>query len=378
MALQRLNFHITDRCQLNCDHCLRDPLSKAIDLELELIESVLDQGKAAFDVLHVGLTGGEPTLHPQFYEIIDAIAERDLTWHMVSNGERFGRVLQRLSEKPERLESLAMFNFSLDGASEETHDSIREKGSFRSVMQAASLCRMRGLKFLFQITLNARNVDEIEEIALLASQLGAAKMAYNFTQPTGTFLDPSLYLPAVEWRRAVDRIQRAADAFKIEIFYADTGPHEEPFQVCEMWRHASMHVDYRGRLNLCCQHAGVPSEGAPISDVAGDLKQVSLVDAHARFTEIVNHTVGERLRAIRGPDVDEWDKHFSCNWCLKHFGRPHWTADGVGGPEATRQRWRGRWAPGYKDSHRKVDPSLVQLHTRPAGRGQARDAGANE
>ncbi|MDD9933398.1 MAG: radical SAM protein [Myxococcales bacterium] len=361
MALQRLNFHITDRCQLNCDHCLRDPLSKAIDLDLGLIKSILDQGQSMFAVRHVGLTGGEPTLHPKFYEIIDAIVDRDITWHMVSNGERFDRVLQRLAERPQRLENLAMFNFSLDGATEETHDSIREKGSFRSVMQAASLCRARGLKFLFQITLNARNVDEIEEIALLASQLGAVKMAYNFTQPTGTFLDSSLYLPAGEWRRAVDRIQRAADAFKIEIFYADTGPHEEPFQVCEMWRHASMHVDYRGRLNLCCQHAGVPSEGAELSDVAGDLNDVSLADAHGRFTEIVNHTVKARLETLQRDDLGEWDRHFSCNWCLKQFGRPHWVEDGIDGPKASRARWRGRWAPGYKDSHVEADPGLVQL-----------------
>ena len=367
MALQRLNFHLTDRCQLNCDHCLRDPLSKAIDLELELIESALDQGRAAFDVGHVGLTGGEPTLHPRFYEVIDAITERGLTWHMVSNGERFGHVLQRLGERPKRLENLAMCNFSLDGANEETHDALRERGNFRSVMQAATLCGARGLDFLFQLMLHARNVALIEALALLASQLGAAKMAYNFTQPTGTFLDRSLQLPAVEWRRAVDRIRRAADAFKLEIFCADTGPHEEPFRVCEVWRHASLHVDYRGRLTMCCQHAGVPGDDATISDVAGDLREVSLVDAHARFTQIVNHTVEARLQALRRADLDEWDRHFSCNWCLKHFGRPHWIEGGVDGPQATRQRWKGGWAPGYKESHRRADPTIVPLRARRAG-----------
>ena len=28
MAVDRLIFHLTDRCQLNCDHCLRDPGAK--------------------------------------------------------------------------------------------------------------------------------------------------------------------------------------------------------------------------------------------------------------------------------------------------------------------------------------------------------------
>ena len=63
-------------------------------------------------------------------------------------------------------------------------------------MHAVSICRARSIPFLLQITLNARNVDEIEEMAMLAGQLGADKLAYNFTQPTGTFLDKSLHLPA--------------------------------------------------------------------------------------------------------------------------------------------------------------------------------------
>lgn len=367
MSLQRLTFHITDRCQLNCDHCLRDPAAKPLDLELSLIASVLDQARALFATQHVGLTGGEPTLHPQFYAIVDAIVDRGMTWHMVSNGERFDSVAQRLAERPERLQGLRLLNFSLDGASEETHDAIREQGNYRTLLRAISICNARGIPFLLQMTLHARNVEQIEEMALLASQLGATKLAFNFAQPTGTFLDSSLYLPASEWRRAVDRIRRVQSMFKIEAFPSETGPHEQPFHMCEMWTHTNMHVDPQGRLNLCCQHAGVPSDG-PISDVAGDLRELTLAEAHRRFTEIAHHAVKARLAAIAQPGLDEWDRHFSCNWCLKHFGKPHWVEGGVGGPGAGRVRWRGRWQPGYKESHVQADPSLRGAGER-AGRG---------
>jgi MoaA/NifB/PqqE/SkfB family radical SAM enzyme len=350
MALQRVAFHVTDRCQLNCDHCLRDPGRQPADLELGLITSVLDQARALYGANHVALTGGEPTLHPQFFEIVDAIAERGYTWHMVSNGHRFDRVAQRLAAKPGRLESLELMNFSLDGASEATHDSIREQGNFREVLQAVSICKMRGIKFLLQMTLHARNVDEIEAMALLAAQLGADRMAYHFAQPTGTFLDASMHLPASEWKRTVDRINRARETFKVPILHSETGSDERPFKLCEMWRHEALHVDPHGRLNLCCQHAGVPSEG-PISDVAGDLRTMTLAEAHARFTEIVNHTVKARLQALESGTLDEWGRDFSCNWCLGHFGKPHWNEQGVAGPAAERARWRGGWQPGYKPSH---------------------------
>ena len=358
MALQRLTFHITDRCQLNCDHCLRDPGAKPQDLDVALITSVLDQARALFGARHVGLTGGEPALHPEFYAIVDAIADRGYTWHVVSNGERFEQMLQRLDERPLRLQTMSLLNFSLDGATAETHDSIREVGSFRTVMQAVSLCRARSIPFLLQITLNARNVDQIEAMALLASQLGADKLAYNFTQPTGTFLDRSLHLPASEWKRAIDRVNRVRAAFKIAVIHSELAPHEEPFHMCEMWKQEHLHVDPFGQLNLCCQHAGVPGDG-PLSDIAGDLHVMTLAEAHMRFTAIVNRTIEARLQALADKDLSEWDRNFSCNWCLKRFGKPHWTEEGVDGPAAARQRWRGVWEPGYKDSHARA--GLVRL-----------------
>jgi len=358
MVFHRISFHVTDRCQLNCDHCLRDPGAKPLDLPLETLVSAVEQARALYGVGHVGLTGGEPTLHPQFYEIIDAIVERGCTWHMVSNGARFDRVALRLAERPARLASLRMLNLSLDGATETTHDGIREQGSYESVMRAASICTLRKIPFLFQMTLSARNVHEIEAVALLASQLGAKKLAYNFTQPTGTFLDAAMHLPAPEWKRAMDRIERVRSAFKIEVIQSENGPTPAPFFMCEMWRHGQFHVDTKGRLSLCCQHSGTPG-GDEQGSVAGDLREVSLPAAHARFTDIVHELMQARIRALGEPDISEWDRDFSCNWCLKHSGKPHWSDDRAVGPEASRVRWRGKWKPGYKESHAQATPATV-------------------
>jgi MoaA/NifB/PqqE/SkfB family radical SAM enzyme len=362
MALKRVSFHLTDRCQLNCDHCLRDPQHKPQDLEPELIISVLDQARALFGTDHVGLTGGEPTLHPRFYDIIDAIVDRGYRWHMVSNGERFDRIARRLAERAARLEGLVLMNFSLDGATEPTHDAIREQGSFRTVLRATSVCHARNIPFLLQMTVNARNVHEIEAFALLASELGAAKISYNFTMPTGTFLDASLYLPASEWHRALDRIHRVQASFKCEVSYSENGPQEAPFHVCEMWRHAHLHVDIAGRLNLCCHHSNVPGQ-SEVSDVAGDLRHMTLAEAHARFTDLVHDTMRARLATIARPDMDEWDRHFSCNWCLKRFGKPHWVEGGTAGGVAERPRWRGLWAPGYKESHVSAERLVRRART---------------
>jgi hypothetical protein len=106
-----------------------------------------------------------------------------------------------------------------------------------------------------------------------------------------------------------------------------------------------LHVDVRGRLNLCCQHAGVPSEDA--RDVAGDLTEMPLVDAHRKLVRIMSDAQDAKLSAIAEGSLDEWD-HFPCNHCLKSFGKPHWTSSGADGPAARRERWVGAW---------KKDPS---------------------
>ena len=60
MAVGMLAFHITDRCQLDCQHCLRDPEQTPKDLPLSLIRKVLAEAKARYRTHEVALTGGEP------------------------------------------------------------------------------------------------------------------------------------------------------------------------------------------------------------------------------------------------------------------------------------------------------------------------------
>jgi MoaA/NifB/PqqE/SkfB family radical SAM enzyme len=345
-----LAFHITDRCQLNCDHCLRDPDLNTAQLDAKFIGDVVRQGQENLGISHVSLTGGEPTIHPEFYEIIDAINDLGCDWHMVSNGWNFPKIVQRLRSKPARWDTLTCLNISLDGATEETHDSIRGEGSYRHVMQAATMCQALEKPFLFQMVVNQRNVHEIDDLAMLASQMGAIRVYYAFAQPTGTFLDRTLYLSLPEWNLIRDKVVQLNDSFKMEIFGTEGFPSPNVFDPCSVFKHEVMHIDMYGRMNLCCQHAGVPGK-AEMEGCFGDLHEVPLVDAYKLMLDHIAKVMKMRVDAISKKELDdEWDSSL-CNWCLKCHGKPHWSKDGVGGPKAQRQRWRGAWSPGYKESH---------------------------
>jgi MoaA/NifB/PqqE/SkfB family radical SAM enzyme len=344
MAVAWIAFHLTDRCQLDCQHCLRDPGLTPKDLPLALVRKVLAEARTLYKAGQVALTGGEPTLHPELAGVLDAVVEHDFHWHLVTNGKRFDRLLSLLKEVPARRERLTAVNFSLDGADEATHDAIRGEGSYREVMLGATLCTAYGIPFSLQTALNAKNAHQVEALGLLAANLKAVGVSFGMLQATGTHLDRELYLSARAWRSVYDRIERLREVLKITVATPEGFHTEQPFHLCEPMKSQQLHVDVEGRLNLCCQHAGVPGDGTR-TDVAGDLHEMSLVEAHARLLGIIHEAQTDKLaRMAKGP-LSEWE-HFPCNDCLKHFGKPHWEDEGAAGPEARRERWRGAWAKG--------------------------------
>ncbi|MFT3914552.1 MAG: radical SAM protein [Anaeromyxobacteraceae bacterium] len=282
------------------------------------------------------------SLHPDLEGILDAIVESDLRWHLVTNGKRFSRLLDLLRAAPARRDHLTAVNFSLDGADEAVHDEIRGKGSYREVMLGATLCTAHGIPFVLQMVIDAKNAHQIEAMGLLASHLGASAVSFSMLQPTGTHLDRNLYLSARAWRNIKDRIERLMATIKLRVQMPEGFYQDQPFHVCEPFASKQLHVDVEGRLNLCCQHSGIPSDG-PNQDVAGDLKEMSLVEAHARLLGIIHKAQLDRLDRVARGNLTEWD-HFGCNDCMKRFGKPHWVDGGVQGPEAHRERWRGAWA----------------------------------
>lgn len=342
MAVAIIGFHVTDRCQLDCQHCLRDPAEKPKDLPLFVVQKVLAEARQIYRTVQVALTGGEPLLHPELEGILDAIVANDLRFHLVTNGKRFTRLLDLLRHAPERRARLTAVNFSLDGADEAVHDAIRGKGSFRDVMLGATLATAHGIPFVLQMVINAKNAHQIEAMGLLASQLGAARVSFSMLQATGTHLDRELYLSARAWRNVQDRIERLGAMIKLPVQMPEGFYREQPFHVCEPFASQQLHVDVEGRLNLCCQHSGVPSS-IPAADVAGDLKEMTLVEAHARLLGIIHKLQAEKLVRIGRQKLTEWE-HFPCNDCMKQLGKPHWTDEGTAGPEAHRERWRGAWA----------------------------------
>jgi MoaA/NifB/PqqE/SkfB family radical SAM enzyme len=335
-------FHLTERCGLRCLHCLRDPAAEPADLPVATVARVLEEAARIYGMEQVALTGGEPTLHPELPGVVAAIVARGLTYHLVTSGVGFERLLAVVDGDAAARRALTCVNVSVDGASAETHDAIRGPGTYRRALEAVAACRARELPLAIQYTANALNDAELERAALAAAELGAARFQVGMTQPTGTPDDRRLALPAEGWWRLAERVERLASVLRIPVVANEGFPRKQPFHTCAAFAGELLHVDPHGRLSLCCQHSGVPSADPALdAELSVDLAGTSLAAAHARLLDVVHRTQRERLAAMDAGTLGPWDR-FSCNACLKRFGKPHWTDDGAAGAQARRGAREGQ------------------------------------
>jgi MoaA/NifB/PqqE/SkfB family radical SAM enzyme len=325
-------FHVSERCGLACLHCLRDPAAEPAELTAGQIAGILDEAVRVYGVEHVGLTGGEPAIHPELGAIVGEVARRGLRFHVIASGLGFDRLLAVVDGDAAARGALSCVHVSVDGGSAATHDAIRGPGSYRRAMAAVAACHAREIPFAIQLTVNAVNRAELQQAGLAAAQLGAERFLVGMTQATGTPEDARLALPVEEWERVAVEVERLAGVLQLPVVANEGFPRRQPFHTCSAFAGEVLHVDAHGRLSLCCQHSGVPGDGGELSV---DLAQASLAEAHGRLLDVVHRYQRERLAGMDAGRLGPWDL-FSCNACLRRFGKPHWTDAGAAGPRARR------------------------------------------
>ncbi|MCL4467462.1 MAG: radical SAM protein [Deltaproteobacteria bacterium] len=324
MSFYEMSFELTNKCNLSCLHCLRDKTDMRSFISVELFESILKQAKA-YNLKHIAFTGGEPTLHPHFAHIIDTVVQHGYTYHFVTNAWNFLSVWKMLNDPhfPGRIGKLSGVSISLDGSNEKTHDYIRGKGSFKKILQAISILKIKGIDISVQITVNKKNFNEIEQMAVLASELGLKRLFYAHLEPTTLAFEQDLVLSPGEYREAEKRVEKLKKIMKIEINFS-LG-HYEPllFFQCRALTMYSPNIDYKGRLSFCCQISGYTGAHEEELDVIADLNTVSLFDAHKMWADAIHTFNLNKIDLIKNKQITELD-YFPCFYCSKYFGKIDW------------------------------------------------------
>ena len=81
------------RCNHRCYFCpCGNNTVKTPAATKEELLRVIDEGVQQQDISHITLSGGEPTLHPDFHEVLDYCVQRGLNIGVLSNGDSFHRM----------------------------------------------------------------------------------------------------------------------------------------------------------------------------------------------------------------------------------------------------------------------------------------------
>lgn len=172
MLANRMVAIITNACNLQCQHCLRE-FNRFTHVPLEDFRKAVRSMVASGTTL-VSMTGGEPCLHPQFVNICDMLIEEGARIFVMTNG--YLREKYRFLGDPKYKNP--RFGISLDGMKAE-HDFIRGDGSFDRVVEMIAMLDELGLRYSLQISLNNANFRSLPQVFEFASSTKATLLSLN-------------------------------------------------------------------------------------------------------------------------------------------------------------------------------------------------------
>jgi radical SAM protein with 4Fe4S-binding SPASM domain len=168
--LDYIVLRLTNACNLRCRHCFvasGKPEPGELSLaEIERLFKSLD----IFDPLIVVLTGGEPLLRRDIFDVIMLAAEHKVAVDISTNGTLLDEpCLERFA----RLSNLRYVIISLEGPSAQVHDYIRGSGNFDMTVALVRKLVERGIAVSVNHCVTGFNIAHLSRSIDLALSLGA-------------------------------------------------------------------------------------------------------------------------------------------------------------------------------------------------------------
>ena len=178
------NFELTARCNFNCPMCYVHMTQEQVDAAGKELTARqwLDIAKAARDkgMVFALLTGGEPLVRKDFFEIYDGMRQMGLLISINSNGSMLsGPILERFLEAPP-----FRFNISLYGGSNETYRNMCGIPVYDRVKENIRALRDAGVDVAINLSITPYNKDDIARIYADAVELDVNVRASSYMYPS--------------------------------------------------------------------------------------------------------------------------------------------------------------------------------------------------
>jgi [mycofactocin precursor peptide]-tyrosine decarboxylase / 3-amino-5-[(4-hydroxyphenyl)methyl]-4,4-dimethylpyrrolidin-2-one synthase len=180
-----LTWELTYACNLACVHCLSSSGRRdRRELTTDECRALIDEF-ARMQIFYVNVGGGEPTIRPDFWELVDYATDKQVGVKFSTNGSRITDGAARRLAASDYVD----VQLSLDGSSPEVNDAVRGAGSFDVVMTAMRRLQNAGfVGFKLSVVVTRHNVGQLDELKALADACGA-QLRLTRLRPSGRGAD---------------------------------------------------------------------------------------------------------------------------------------------------------------------------------------------
>ena len=166
-----LNWALTYRCNQKCLYCQWPSVNKE-ELSTADALAIIDKLRI-LKVRRINLTGGEPLVREDIFDLVDVIKKAEMFICLNTNGFLVAGNIKYLK-------NIDMINLSFEG-DKEIHDAVRGKGAFEALIRAQEAARKEGIKIKFTSTINKFNFPKVESMVKTAYKLGV-KITFQFVE----------------------------------------------------------------------------------------------------------------------------------------------------------------------------------------------------
>jgi MoaA/NifB/PqqE/SkfB family radical SAM enzyme len=231
------------KCNLKCEGCYSGDYSQEDEIELEIMDRVIAEGKD-MGIHLILLTGGEPLLRRDIFELFEK--HGDVSFHIFTNATQIdATMVDRFAQLGNVMPAI-----SLEGLQEHT-DSRRGKGRFEKDVRVMDFLREAGLFFAVSTTQTRFNTDILtsDDFVDFLVEKGCILM-WNFHYiPIGR--DPDVKMMATPQQR--NRMREGLRHFRATkaMFFVDFWNDGHLTDGCIAGGRKYVHINARGDVEPC-------------------------------------------------------------------------------------------------------------------------------
>lgn len=253
---------LTQKCNLKCWFCYKDSENHHEDANLDDIIHILDimSGAGCNEVMYLG---GEPTVYPYFFDVLDYAGKLGMIQSFISNGQAIDDSFAKKLRKFPELEAGISIHSSVRRIQDNASGSQR---SFQNILRAINALNRNGIKWYSQTSLLKSNYRGLKELYDFLKEEGPP-LRMDLSRMTGTgrhsvndeFLTEYEYIEVFAQINELDtnvlpiRIESFPRCWLKKIASAmnfDLAKLKKAVRPCYAWV-AQMSIDIYGNVRLC-------------------------------------------------------------------------------------------------------------------------------